>query len=131
MISVTITREELTSRNACADAMGFFEWLVDAQGRHSSVYVREWTVLHSIWLAVVRPGDARWLRYTELIPNLRVLNLSGSDLRGSDLSYSNLSSSNLSGSNLSGSCYPYGDLPTGWARGADGCLTRDAKGGMR
>ncbi len=114
MISVTITRAELESRQACADAMGFFEWLVDAQGRHSSVRFREWTTLHSIWLAVVRPGDARWLRDRGLIPNLSGANLSGADLYGA----------NLSGANLYGAYRPSGDLPDGWSRDADGYLRR-------
>ena len=91
MISVTITREELTSRDACEPSIVFFEWLVDAQDRDDSVYFREWTTLHSIWLAVVRPNDAAWLRSRGLIPQLS----------GADLSRVNLSGANLSGADLS------------------------------
>ena len=105
MISVTITREELTSHDACEPSIGFFEWLVDAQDRDDSVYFREWTTLHSIWLAVVRPNDAAWLRSRGLIPQLSGAylsraNLSRADLSGADLSRADLSRANLSGANL-------------------------------
>ena len=104
MISVTITREELTSRDACEPSIVFFEWLVDAQDRDDSVYFREWTTLHSIWLAVVRPNDAAWLRSRGLIPQL--------------------SGAGLSGASMDAAYYPYGAVPAGWNRDAGGYLRR-------
>jgi hypothetical protein len=104
VISVTLHRDELTRHDACDASMPFFEWLRDAQGRDDSVRVREWTPLHSLWLAVVRLSDAEWLTRRGLIPGM--------------------SGANLSGANLSGAYYPTGDLPNGWARGTDGYLMR-------
>ena len=169
MISATITRHDLTSRDACDPAMGFFEWLVGAQGRDDDVYFAEWTPLHSLWLAVVQPEWSRWLDFRGMIPSLRGADLSGADLfgadldgaylrgadlRGTDLRWADLRGANLFGANLVGAnlfganlvgadlreadlrgtdlreadlrraYYPHGDLPAGWARGADGRLAR-------
>ena len=118
MISATITRHDLTSRDACDPAMGFFEWLVGAQGRDDDVYFAEWTPLHSLWLAVVRPEWSRWLDARGMIPPLRGANLRGAYLVGAD----------LRGAYLRGAYYPSGDIPAGWARGTDGRLVRTEKG---
>ena len=143
MISITITRVDLTSRNACHDAMGFFEWLVDAQGRDDDVRVAEWTALHSVWLAVVRPAWSSWLDSRGLIPSLRGADLrganlrradlygadlSGANLRGADLRGADLSGANLRRADLYGAYYPYGELPSGWVRGTDGRLVRTERG---
>ena len=133
MISVTITRVDLTSRIACHDAMGFFEWLVDAQGRDDDVRVAEWTALHSVWLAVVRPAWSSWLDSRGLIPSLRRADLygadlSGANLRGADLRGADLSGANLRRADLYGAYYPYGELPSGWVRGTDGRLVRTERG---
>ena len=119
MISVTITREELTSRDACEPSIVFFEWLVDAQDRDDSVYFREWTTLHSIWLAVVRPNDAAWLRSRGLIPQLSGAGLSGAGLSGADLSRAELSRADLSGANLSRAELSRADLSRADLSGAD------------
>jgi uncharacterized protein YjbI with pentapeptide repeats len=101
-VSVTITRDTLTSRDACDPAMGFFEWLVDAQGRDDDVYFADWTTLHSLWLAVVRPEWSRWLDSRGLIPSLRGAYLYGVDLYGADLYGVDLRGADLRGANLYG-----------------------------
>ena len=134
MISVTLTRHDLASRDACVGALGFFEWLVHEQGRDDDVYFAEWTPLHSLWLAVVRPEWSSWLNARGMIPPLRGADLCGAylvgaDLRGAylvgaDLREADLRGADLRGAVLRGAYYPYGDLPTGWARGTDGRLVR-------
>ena len=125
MISVTLTRHDLTSRDACVGALGFFEWLVGAQGRDDDVYFADWTPLHSLWLAVVQPEWSIWLDARGMIPSLRGTDLSGADLRGANLSGANLRGAYLVGADLCGAYYPSGDIPAGWVRGTDGRLVRD------
>ena len=118
MNRVTLRRVELEAAGACPEGMGLFEWLVDAQDRDDSVLIREWTQLHSIWLATRYPDLSVWLVSHGLIPSL-----SGADLTGAYLTWANLTRANLTGADLTRAYYPTGEVPEGWTRGADGYLS--------
>ena len=120
LISITLTRKELTDAEACQESMKFFDTLCEMCGTLCEMcgtedYVSvQWTPLHAVWLAVARPSDTQWLQQKGLIPiaNLSGVNLSGADLSGANLSRADLSradlsradlfGANLSGANLSG-----------------------------
>ena len=145
MISIIIYRRELEALNACPTGLGFFEWLCHEQGRHESVYFREWTPLHAVWLAANCP-DAWWLVEKGLVPrasldgaslygaslygasldgaNLYGANLYGANLDGANLDGANLTRANLTRANLTRAYCPFGELPLGWTRGTDGYLVR-------
>ena len=133
MNRVTLRRVELEAAGACPEGMGLFEWLVDAQDRDDSVLIREWTQLHSIWLATRYPDLSVWLVSHGLIPSLSRANLTGAYLTGANLTGANLTGTNLAradltranltGADLTRAYYPTGEVPEGWTRGADGYLS--------
>ena len=137
MISCTLYRRELVAANACQEGRALHAQIVAMQGRRHSVYVREWTPLHSVWLAVAHPGFASWLSERGLIPraNLYGANLTRANLYGANLYGANLTRADLCGANLYGAAtlivacldsayYPTGDVPTGWERDESGDLRR-------
>src|SRR6185312_7440918 len=97
--------------------------------RTKRIRVKNWTLLHQFWLVSAYPRLAGWLRDEGLVPwiSVRGANLQGANLYGADLYGANLYGANLRGASLQGANYPIGDVPDGWTRGADGCLTRDGQ----
>ena len=100
MISVTLTRSELVQRGACESGIALF----DAIAKRGKVCVKDWSPLHTVWLASAYGSFSSWLADNALIPraNLSRANLSGADLSRADLSGADLYGANLSGANLSG-----------------------------
>ncbi|MEY5060626.1 MAG: hypothetical protein RIS45_547, partial [Planctomycetota bacterium] len=118
----TISRKDLVALDgtpACANGLVLFDAIKaeydDARAKAGKPSRRgltvTWTRAHQVWLAVVYPGFAAWLRDNGLAPNV---SLSGADLYGANLSGANLSGANLSGANLRGANLRGADL-----RGAD------------
>ena len=132
MISIKIERRQLQALDACSPGMELFEQLCKAQGRKHSVYVREWTPLHMIWMATIYPNFWAWCRDLNLLPqlSLRGANLRGADLRGADLRGANLTRAYLRGANLTWANLGGADLRGADLRGADlrGAITTDAIG---
>ncbi len=132
MTIVTITREELLSREPCEDSGGveLFDSICELAGARDALQVIDWTPLHSLWLAVQCPDKYFWLWAEGLIPDmLRGANLIGADLRGANLGEAHihradlreaslreayLHRANLYGANLCGA-----DLSGANLRGAD------------
>ena len=129
MISCTLYRRELVAANACQEGRALHAQIVAMQGRRHSVYVREWTPLHSVWLAVAHPGFASWLSERGLIPranlygaNLTRANLYGANLYGANLTRADLCGANLYGASLCGASLSGANLCGASLYGAD--LTR-------
>ena len=122
MNRVTLRRVELEAAGACPEGMGLFEWLVDAQDRDDSVLIREWTQLHSIWLATRYPDLSVWLVSHGLIPSLSGADLTGAYLTGANLTGAYLTRANLSRADLTGADLYGVDLSLAYLTGAN--LTR-------
>ena len=75
MYTVTITRKELESHNACADGLALF----DAIAPDGTLTI-EWSPLCDAWLSV--SWHARWLIDCRIVPRA---NLHRADLRRADL----------------------------------------------
>jgi len=134
MISVSLWRSALERHDACSEGMALFEAIAAMQPatdklRTKRIRVKNWTLLHQFWLVSAYPRLAGWLRDEGLVPwiSVRGANLQGANLYGADLYGANLYGANLRGASLQGANYPIGDVPDGWTRGADGCLTRDGQ----
>ena len=119
MNRVTLRRVELEAAGACPEGMGLFEWLVDAQDRDDSVLIREWTQLHSIWLATRYPDLSVWLVSHGLIPSLSGADLTGAYLTGANLTGAYLTRANLSRADLTGADLYGVDLSLAYLTGAN------------
>ncbi len=121
MITVTITRKQLTTAEACPEGMALFEALRIAQGLKHSVKVRDWTITHQLWLSAAYPSFYGWGRDRGLWPQLPMCgaDLYGANLRGANLYGANLRGANLYGANLRGAKLYAADLYGADLRGAD------------
>lgn len=105
MISVTITREQLTDRRACGSGLALFDDIAP----EGVLHIPEWTPLHDLWLAA--SGHAAWLIWQRLVPianlehhNLRSLPLARAQLRYACFREADLRSADLTDADLEGAC---------------------------
>ena len=106
MISSTITLAELRNSSACEGGIKLFSAITDGK---ETLLIPEWSILHTVWLAVAYPDFAKWLRDKNIVPsanlqdaNLQDANLQDADLRDANLQDANLRDANLWGANLRG-----------------------------
>jgi uncharacterized protein YjbI with pentapeptide repeats len=92
MITITITRKQLTSLDACAEGLAYFDSIAP-----EGTLAIDWSVATQIKLAVEAHRWIWWAREHNIIP---INNLAGAYLRGANLACANLRGANLDGAIL-------------------------------
>lgn len=141
MISVTLWRTALIRNGACNEEMSIFDQIASGQQSDDSlknkrIRVRNWTMLHDMWLRVNYGSFASWLHSKRLLPtisyqsanliraNLDGANLEGANLYGANLEGANLVRANLEGANLYDANVGANNPPKAWIKDEQNLLRR-------